>query len=58
MKIEIEFNDLTDVIYALYEYELGAGEHDRTSREDVLAAIAEINRDNEDVMVTLLEGRL
>ena len=42
MKIQIEFNDLTDIIYALKDHEMYE-EGDLTTREGVLAAIEEIN---------------
>ena len=42
MKIEIDFNDLSDVIYTLYSYEMYR-ERDLNTREGVIAAIAEIN---------------
>ena len=58
MKIEIEFKDLTDVIYALYSYEMYK-EGDLNSRENVLAAIEEINEtlaEYDDGKIQLVEG--
>lgn len=58
MKIEIEFNDLSDVIYTLYSYEMYK-EGDLNSRENVLAAIEEINEtlaEYDDGKITFVEG--
>jgi len=58
MKIEIEFNNLSDVIYALYSYEMYEGV-DLNSRENVLAAIQEINEtlaEYNDGKITFVEG--
>ena len=58
MKIEIEFKDLSAVIYTLYSYEMYK-EGDLNSRENVLAAIEEINEtlaDDNDGKITFVEG--
>jgi len=58
MKIEIEFNDLSAVIYTLYSYEMYK-EGDLNSRENVLAAIEEINEtlaEYDDGKIQLVEG--
>ena len=58
MKIEIEFNDLTDIIYALHSYEMYE-EGDLNTREGVLAAIEEINEtlaEYNDGKIKFLEG--
>lgn len=58
MKIEIEFNDLTDIIYALHSHEMYE-EGDLNTREGVLAAIEEINEtlaEYNDGKIKFLEG--
>lgn len=60
MKIEIEFKDLSAVIYTLYSYEMYKGDHgELNTRENVLIALEEINEtlaDDNDGKITFVEG--